>query len=73
MGSALDELQLKMCLTQGWTILMTGADATALVGRQAALLVQARRAVEEFNADELRRAMENDANDHFAWQGHAKL
>jgi hypothetical protein len=73
MGSALDELQLKMCLTQGWTILMTGADAMALVGRQAALLVQARHAVEEFNADELRRAMENDANGYCAGRGRAKL
>jgi hypothetical protein len=54
MGFALDELQLEMRLSQGWTILMTGADVLALVGRQAALLSHARRIVKKFKTQRKR-------------------
>jgi hypothetical protein len=73
MGLALDESQLKMRLSQGWTILLTGADVLALVGRQAALLAQARRTVDQFSAEMTKRIVQDDAHGRLPRRGDAKL
>jgi hypothetical protein len=73
MGLALDESQLKTRLSQGWTILMTGADVLALVGRQAALLAQARRTVNQFKAEETKRIVQDNAHGRLLRRGDAKL
>jgi hypothetical protein len=73
MGLALDESQLKMRLSQGWTLLMTGADVLALVGRQAALLAQARRTVDQFSAEGTKLIVQDDAHGRLSRRRDAKL